>query len=1153
MRGLEGATVAAKYRPTRRRGWPRRRHNTPLDLQPRRRFAILEGLTIPHWAIAMISPPRFDQNLLLGVLARKMEFISREQLTNAVRAWSRDPAAPLGKILVEQGALTPARRHLLEPIVDEHVRQHGGQVAGNLAQLESWGVTAEELGLPGDSAMTLSMAQVSVSTAPPSGAFGGPQAPVIGTTSRGRFRILRRHAAGGLGEVFVAQDIELNRPVALKQIQSRFAGDAQSRSRFVVEAEVTGGLEHPGIVPVYGLGADDDGRPYYAMRLIRGVSLLDAIRQFHQSDERQDRDPSERSLALRELLTRFVSVCMAIEYAHSRSVLHRDLKPSNIMLGKFGETLVVDWGLAKPLGQPIGGPIASETPLVPLSAGDSSLTLLGEAVGTPAFMSPEQAAGRVAEIGAASDVYGLAATLYMLLTGKPPFERDADLRSVLERVKTGTFPRPSAVNRLVPPALEAICLKGMSLRAEERYASPQQLAHEIEHWLADEPVAAYQEPLSARLRRWAKRHRTLVGVALASLLTAVIGLAAGLVAVRFEQQRTEAAWKEEGIRRREADEQRALAERSQQLMVEFFRSPNPELDGSKITVAEVLDRAVDSLLNDKKIEPKLLIGLLTTIGNTYSGLGLPERAVPLLEKARDLSRRVFGVNSDQQFATESIYGATLLDAGRVSEAVKASEALLSEARRKYGRESVETARQMNNLAVAYKAADRRLEAQELLEEAYRIHLDELGSENVETLNCLSSLATVYLELKHVDLAMELFEEAVDTSTRLTGPDSTNTLIAMSNLAATYSDANRFGEAEDLMKKTIDLHIKRYGEEHSATLICRENLGKMYHDAGRYPEALVILEEIYPKFQAMRGDSHPETVITAVNLAESLWEVGRGHEATKLLENTLAKIREPLGPRHHLTLSTMGNLGLAYLDSGQPQEALTIFNELVELRTELLGPRDRATLSARHNIALCYVDLDRMAQAIDIFEDAYELSLEEFGADDEDTLMNQENLAVAYQRAGRVGEAIPLLVDVNGRMRSTLGEDDFDTLRSALDLGRCYVLEKQYDKAETVLREAQLAWQRKDAEDWHLFAIGSLLGAALDGLHRDAEAETLLISSAEGLQARADRIPPALRDRYLTSSIDRIIAFYEAREQTEPAAAWRKKLESIETAATNDGH
>ncbi len=195
------------------------------------------------------------------------------------------------------------------------------------------------------------------------------------TSDGQRFRILRPHAKGGLGAVFVALDCELHREVALKQILEKHADDPVSRQRFVAEAEITGGLEHPGVVPVYGLGTDAGGRPYYAMRFIKGDSLKEAIARFHE-DEALKTDPGRRSLELRKLLRRFTDVCNAIDYAHSRGVIHRDLKPANIIVGKHGETLVVDWGLAKAVGR--ADPSAGEQTLAPSSSG-SSETLPGSA------------------------------------------------------------------------------------------------------------------------------------------------------------------------------------------------------------------------------------------------------------------------------------------------------------------------------------------------------------------------------------------------------------------------------------------------------------------------------------------------------------------------------------------------------------------------------------------------------------------------------------------------------------------------------------------------------------------------------------------------------------------------------------------------------
>jgi serine/threonine-protein kinase len=351
--------------------------------------------------------------------------------------------------------------------------------------------------------------------------------PASAPRSGSRYQVLRPHARGGLGEVFVAEDTELGRRVALKEIQARHADHAESRKRFVLEAEITGGLEHPSIVPVYGLGTYADGRPFYAMRFIQGESLKEAIARFHGANaKRQTARGQYDSLAFRQLLSRFISVCQVVAYAHSRGVLHRDLKPPNVMLGKFGETLVVDWGLAKAVGRSEGASDAEPT-LQPRSGSDSSATAMGQALGTPAYMSPEQADGRLDRLGPASDIYGLGATLYELLTGRPPFT--GDVCDILAQVRRGEVISPREVRPGVPRPLEAVCLKAMNFAPPDRYQSADALATDLDRWLADEPVPAYREPVRVRLRRWVKRHRPLVAGLAAMLLTGIVGLLGLLV------------------------------------------------------------------------------------------------------------------------------------------------------------------------------------------------------------------------------------------------------------------------------------------------------------------------------------------------------------------------------------------------------------------------------------------------------------------------------------------------------------------------------------------------------------------------------------------------------------------------------------------------
>ncbi len=473
-----------------------------------------------------------ERTLRLALLALQKDLVSNEALVRALRAWLANPARPLEDILVEQGARDEDARALLATLPDVP------------PGLNDNGVTQA----PPSNPSACAPRQPSPATVDAAFPFllttlcGGAVAPAPALPSGGertaaglRFHILRPHARGGLGQVSVARDEELGREVALKEMQAPHADDPASRSRFVREAAVTGHLEHPGVVPVYGLGQYADGRPFYAMRFIKGDSLKDAIARFHQA-EAPGREMGERALALRQLLGRFVAVCNAVAFAHSRGVIHRDLKADNVMLGAYGETLVVDWGLAKVLGRPEDP--AGPAPLPPLPGeADAAATQAGAVLGTPAFMPPEQALGELDRLGPASDVYSLGAMLYHLLTGRAPFA-GTDALALLLKVAEGDFPPPRRVKSTVPAALEAICLKAMARRPEDRYGSAQALADDVEHWLADEPVGAWREPLRVRLGRWARRHKAAVTAAAAALVVALLAGGAGLW--WLEQQQAEA-------------------------------------------------------------------------------------------------------------------------------------------------------------------------------------------------------------------------------------------------------------------------------------------------------------------------------------------------------------------------------------------------------------------------------------------------------------------------------------------------------------------------------------------------------------------------------------------------------------------------------------
>ncbi len=524
-----------------------------------------------------------DRHLLFGLLALQINLVDQDQLVAGFRAWSRDKTRPLAEHLKALGHLDDEQCAGVEAMVGLHLKKHG-DAEKSLAALPTGPSTRARLAAVSDPELSGAVDRLASGSTPTE---AGPDATVTysvgsATPDGQRFRVLRPHARGGLGAVFVALDTELHREVALKEMLESHADDPTSRRRFVLEAEVTGGLEHPGIVPVYGLGSYSNGRPYYAMRFIGGESLKDAIAAYHGAENRKA-NPGRRSLELRNLLRRFVDVCNAIDYAHAHGVLHRDIKPSNVIVGKRGETLVVDWGLAKAQARPEGGEASGERPLVPSSVSGSSETLPGTALGTPAYMSPEQARGELDGLGPATDVYGLGTTLYCLLTGHPPFEND-DVGAVLQSVQKGAFRPPRSVDPTLDPALEAICLKAMAREPDGRYPNPRAVADDIERWMADEPVTVYREPFRRRLARWERRHKALVHSGIAVVAITAVGLAIMSSIATQQKRATEEAMKQ-------AETSARVAEARLQIAINAVYQLNNEVQNGVLNSAPGMESA----------------------------------------------------------------------------------------------------------------------------------------------------------------------------------------------------------------------------------------------------------------------------------------------------------------------------------------------------------------------------------------------------------------------------------------------------------------------------------------------------------------------------------------------------------------------------------
>lgn len=504
-----------------------------------------------------------DRNLLFGVIALQLDLIDRDQFAEACAAWAARKSTPLADLLCERGWLAAGDREEVERVLKRRIDKRGGDVKASLVQAVG-DVRPPTAGLD-DPEILRSL----VPHTPPQGLV------LLATTdyrpeTRSRYSLSRLHAKGGIGQVWLARDESLGREVALKELRPERAADPTLWARFLKEAQITGQLEHPGIVPIYELGKDPDSeQPFYTMRFVRGRTLTEAIGYYHERRRRGDAGPLE----LRELLGAFVGVCNAVAYAHSRHVIHRDLKPANVVLGDFGEVMVLDWGLAKVVGKSEPpGPAAQTTigaPPVQLPDTDvpgegSAVTQAGQLLGTPAYMAPEQADGRLDLLDARTDVYGLGTILYELLTDETPFQGEST-EALLQRIRNELPPRPSALVPTTPKPLEAIALKAMAKAPADRYPTAAELAQDVQKWLGDEPVTAYPDPFAVRVGRLIRRHRTTFASAVVLLFTVTVLVSVGFVILgRAYSDRAVAL----GEARENADRERKAREALDQALAE---------------------------------------------------------------------------------------------------------------------------------------------------------------------------------------------------------------------------------------------------------------------------------------------------------------------------------------------------------------------------------------------------------------------------------------------------------------------------------------------------------------------------------------------------------------------------------------------------------
>jgi serine/threonine-protein kinase len=563
--------------------------------------------------------------------------------------------------------------------------------------------------------------------------------------------------------------------------------------------------------------------------------------------------------------------------------------------------------------------------------------MTGQAVGTPAYMSPEQAAGELEALGPASDVYSLGATLYFLLTDRPPFAGEP--AQVLQDVQRGRFVGPQTVQPRVPRALDAICRKAMAAQPEKRYGWALALAEDLERWLADEPVSAWREPWTARARRWTHRHLPIVAGAAATVIVAIValGLAVPLLSI---------AWRKEADARQAAQGQRIVAiqqaeqaEQALNFLMQAFRKPHPAADGRSLKVVDLLDRAAADLDRSLSDRPQDQATLWNVLGKTFLGLGLPRESIGVFQRALETRRRLLGENHPDTLNSYHHLAMAYQDAGRYDQAIPILETTLARLHATLGADHSQTLQSMNNLAWAYWKAGRPREAIPLYEVALAGIRAQRGADHLETLTITDNLAVAYASAGQPERAIPLHEHVLARLQAKLGADHATTLITMNNLARAYQASHRLDEAVRLRETTVAKLHDKMGPDHPTTLTAKNGLAEAYRDTGKIDQAAELLHTVLTHRRTRLGEDHPDTLLTTFTLAQLEFDRRRPESAIPLarvfldraekIEGRLpAKVRDAI-PR------AAGFLAEHYRRAGQPDLAET-FRKLQQRRPSTPG-------------------------------------------------------------------------------------------------------------------------------------------------------------------------------------------------------------------------
>jgi len=737
----------------------------------------------------------------------------------------------------------------------------------------------------------------------------------------GPYRVIERIGRGGSGYVLLAeQDHPVRRRVAIK-IVPHAAISPEAAARFDVERRALELTEHPNIARILDAGRTDDGLPYLVMDFVDGVTITEHCRT--------------NNVRLHDRIELVLDVADAIQHAHQRGVIHRDLKPGNILVSEIdGRPVprIVDFGIAKSIGTALG---------------DDTPNTIGAALGTPAYMAPEQTGGR--SIDTRADVYALGAVLYELTCGRTPIDANGDTVEVLQRIRT-VIPAPAAqirarnetqfggdpVTRSVLTDLDCILSKALEKDPNRRYPTAAAFAADLRRLLAHEPIEARPPTRRYRAARFAQRNRALVvslAVVAIAMMVGIAGLLGGLIEARRQKQ--EAA--------NQFDAQLAV---NVFLTDDLLAGAAPDQEGQNVTALDLLKRAsrrVDQRFGDR---PLIAASIHHTLGNTFMQMGEFDLADQHVQKALALRREVAGPNARETLHSEIAAGSLLVYRQQMPRAKEALTQAVKRARLVLNANDAVLYTALNNLGLVYEYEGNHAEGIPLLEEALAGRVRVLGPRDAQVLVTTSNLALAYDEAGKPEQSLDMLLESLRIAESLDDTSAMTLLGLSNNIGATYQGMNRDAEAAPYLRRAAELAKQHLSMNNPATLTIMANLAALEAELGDADRALSLYQEIIATQTALIGAAAPDTLTSRYGYCNALWQAKRFEDAvnayTALLPDSVATHSE----KHWLTAQIHVSLARALLDAGRPAEALPHAEQgLTQFRAVFDDPNHTRTRSA----------------------------------------------------------------------------------------------------------------------------------------------------------------------------------------------------------------